>query len=43
MDRRQWRTFGILLASFTLFCLVMFCGFHYTSTFSFRHYPHSIR
>lgn len=26
---RQWRTFGLLLACFTVFCLVMFCEFHY--------------
>jgi drug/metabolite transporter (DMT)-like permease len=26
---RQWRLFGIALACFTFFCLVMICAFHY--------------
>jgi hypothetical protein len=33
-NRRAWRTFGVLLVGFTAFCWVMFCGFHYSYTFS---------
>lgn len=42
-NTRQWRTFGILLACFTLVCVVMFGAFHYTSSYSFGHNPYSIR
>lgn len=27
---REWRLFGILLACFTVFCVVMICMFHVT-------------
>jgi len=28
-NTREWRLFGIVLACFTVFCVVMICAFHY--------------
>jgi hypothetical protein len=28
-NSRGWRTFGITIAAFTVFCVVMMCLFHY--------------
>jgi len=28
-DTRQWRNFGIGIAGFAVFCVVMICVFHY--------------
>lgn len=43
VNRRQWRAFGVLLAGFTVLCLVMFCGFHHTNHYLFGYYSYLIR